>query len=71
MRCAVHLPCRNFLCLPRGILSMRFIMSTTTFLRRRTVEAKTGLSRSTIYQRIKDGTGPHRSALRRLAGRRY
>ena len=30
----------------------------TTFLRRRTVENKTGLSRSTIYARVKDGTFP-------------
>ena len=31
---------------------------STTFLRRRTVEAKTGLSRSSIYARIADGTFP-------------
>jgi prophage regulatory protein len=30
----------------------------TTFLRRPTVETRTGLSRSSIYQRIKDGSFP-------------
>ncbi|MEN8260866.1 MAG: AlpA family transcriptional regulator [Pseudomonadota bacterium] len=32
--------------------------SAPTFLRRRQVEARTGLSRSTIYERIKAGTFP-------------
>jgi prophage regulatory protein len=32
-------------------------------LRRRQVEAKTGLSRSTIYQRMRDGTFPHAISL--------
>ena len=32
--------------------------ASTTFLRRRTVETKTGLSRSTIYARIAAGTFP-------------
>lgn len=32
--------------------------TSTTFLRRHSVEAKTGLSRSTIYARVKDGTFP-------------
>jgi prophage regulatory protein len=37
---------------------MLTMITSTTFLRRRTVEAKTGLSRSTIYARMKDGTFP-------------
>ena len=32
--------------------------STTAFLRRKPVETRTGLSRSTIYQYIKDGVFP-------------
>jgi prophage regulatory protein len=34
------------------------IQSALTILRRRQVEARTGLSRSTIYDRIKAGTFP-------------
>lgn len=34
------------------------IQSALTILRRKQVEAATGLSRSTIYQRIKDKTFP-------------
>jgi prophage regulatory protein len=34
------------------------INSATTILRRKQVEARTGLSRSTIYARIKEGTFP-------------
>lgn len=34
------------------------IQSANTILRRRSVEAATGLSRSTIYQRIKNHTFP-------------
>lgn len=30
----------------------------TSIIRRKAVEARTGLSRSTIYQRVKDGTFP-------------
>lgn len=34
------------------------IQSALTILRRKQVEARTGLSRSTIYNRIKQGTFP-------------
>ena len=34
------------------------VKSAPSIIRRKTVEARTGLSRSTIYQRIKDGTFP-------------
>lgn len=34
------------------------IQTALTILRRRQVEARTGLSRSTIYERIKAGTFP-------------
>jgi len=34
-----------------------------TILRRRQVEARTGLSRSTIYDRMRDGTFPRQIAL--------
>jgi prophage regulatory protein len=34
------------------------IQSEPTFLRRRQVETRTGLSRSTIYQYVKDGAFP-------------
>jgi prophage regulatory protein len=34
------------------------IQSALTILRRRQVEARTGLSRSTIYERIRAGTFP-------------
>lgn len=39
------------------------IQSTLTILRRKQVEAATGLSRSTIYQRVKDKTFPAPIAL--------
>ena len=32
--------------------------ATPTIIRRKVVEARTGLSRSTIYQRVSDGTFP-------------
>jgi len=34
------------------------IQSSPTIIRRKQVEARTGLSRSTIYQRVSDGTFP-------------
>ena len=39
------------------------IAAVTAILRRRTVEARTGLSRSTIYLRIAQGTFPKSIAL--------
>lgn len=40
-----------------------FLLNTLTILRRKQVEARTGLSRSTIYERIKEGTFPAPVAL--------
>jgi prophage regulatory protein len=34
------------------------LQATLTILRRKQVEARTGLSKSTIYQRVTDGTFP-------------
>ena len=39
------------------------VKSAPSIIRRRAVEARTGLSRSTIYQRIKDGTFPPQISL--------
>lgn len=39
------------------------IQTALTILRRKQVEARTGLSRSTIYQRMADGTFPRAVSL--------